>query len=954
MDLARYARAETSKELRPNGRADHTFVYERPDLRAGEGRYRLRLVVSGDRLTELTHFLRVPEAFAREYESMRSANEGIAFGAQAVGIVLYLVGGCMVGVFIMLRKRWLVWRPAVALGVVVAFVQALADLNAWPLIWTGYDTALPLNTFVLQRLFGIAGSFVITAGYLSLSFMAAESLSRKAFPNHPQQWKLWSRDAAGTVQVLGRTVGGYLYTGIEFAFIVGFYLLVSRWLHWWTPSEALVDPDVLATYAPWLSAFAPSLQAGIWEESLFRAVPIACAALLGERYGNRRAWIVAALILQAVVFGSAHANYASWPAYARPVELILPSLIWGIVYLNFGLLATAITHFLFDVILFALPLFTSTSPATRIDQVLIVLTMLIPLGIVVVARLRAGSWTELAAALRNAAWTPGAAAPAEAATAARVPDAGALPAARVRLLWGLGVLGLAAWLATLFVPADTGPFRLGRAGAEAKALETLAARGFKPPPTWRVMSSVNDRPDLQDAFVWRTSGRSAYDSLVGRYLDGPQWSVRVATFEGDVAERAEEWVVSLTSDGTVSRIEHKLPQGRPGASLDEDQARALARVAVTRTFRIDPTGLKEISAVSNKLPARRDWTFTFADTTAHVLREGELRLAVTVAGDQIVDARRLVHVPEAWEREYRSTQSTLGLLRTPRVTFVVILIVVGAVVGIIAWSRGAFPARLAFLAFGLVAVLMLVSLFNNWPALEARFSTAQPLQLQRTILAVAAVVAQGLFAATLALTLGWMHPRLQGGAARAPASAGIALGALAVGVLALEAALGRGGAPVWLNVAPVQAAVPFLSEVTAPAAAFLIRAATLGMALVLTHQLTRGWTQRRALAGAALFVVGTFVGQTGYAASPATFLIQGAISGALLVIVYVFALRFDLTLVPVMAATLAALTALRGGLAMAHGTALAGSIAGALLVAAIAAAWRRALQRPSGPNPMEG
>ena len=263
VDLALYSRAETSKEVRPNGRADHTFVYERNAEHAGAGRYRLRLVVSGDRLTELTHFLRVPEAFARQYEQMRSANDGIAFGAQAVAIVLYLIGGCMVGVFLMLRKRWLVWQQAVVLGVVIALLQALADLNAWPLIWTTYDTALPVNTFVLQRLFAIAGSFVITAGYLSLSFMAAESLSRKAFPNHPQQWKLWSRDAAGSVQVLGRTAGGYLYTGIEFAFIVGFYLLVSRLLHWWTPSEALVDPDVLATYVPWLSAFAPSVQAGL-------------------------------------------------------------------------------------------------------------------------------------------------------------------------------------------------------------------------------------------------------------------------------------------------------------------------------------------------------------------------------------------------------------------------------------------------------------------------------------------------------------------------------------------------------------------------------------------------------------------------------------------------------------------------------------------------------------------
>src|SRR5262245_3926014 len=65
IDLGKYQLEEKSQEVRPGGRVDHTFVYERTDARIGEGRYRLRLVVGGDKLTELTHFVKVPEAFSR-------------------------------------------------------------------------------------------------------------------------------------------------------------------------------------------------------------------------------------------------------------------------------------------------------------------------------------------------------------------------------------------------------------------------------------------------------------------------------------------------------------------------------------------------------------------------------------------------------------------------------------------------------------------------------------------------------------------------------------------------------------------------------------------------------------------------------------------------------------------------------------------------------------------------
>src|SRR6185369_13704791 len=111
----------------------------------------------------------------------------------------------------------------------------------------------------------------------------------------------------------------------------------------------------LASTVPWLSAVAPSLHAGFWEESLFRAVPIAGAALIGDRLGNRRLWIVGAFIVQAVIFGAGHAPYPTQPAYARPVELVLPSIGFGLLYLVFGLLPGIIAHFAFDVFWFAMP-----------------------------------------------------------------------------------------------------------------------------------------------------------------------------------------------------------------------------------------------------------------------------------------------------------------------------------------------------------------------------------------------------------------------------------------------------------------------------------------------------------------------------------------------------------------------------------------------------------------------
>jgi len=242
----------------------------------------MRLGVAGDRLSEVTHQVHIPEAFERRFQEMRFANNAIAEVAGILAGALYGIGGCVLGVLWLLRRRALAWRPALVAGAVVAALNALALVANAPQAWFGFDTAQPTWVFWGQQ-FALAVLVFVGGGLaLGLVFMAAESLSRRAFPEHPQLWKLWSRPAASSAAVLGRTAAGYLAVPIELALIAAFYFVTNRYFGWWQPSETLTDPNILGSALPALAPIGMALQAGFMEECLFRAVPLSIAALLGK------------------------------------------------------------------------------------------------------------------------------------------------------------------------------------------------------------------------------------------------------------------------------------------------------------------------------------------------------------------------------------------------------------------------------------------------------------------------------------------------------------------------------------------------------------------------------------------------------------------------------------------------------------------------------------------------
>ena len=195
----------------------------------------------------------------------------------------------------------------------IAGLLFLMHLNRLPLAWMNYDTAIGPRPFFLNQ---VVSAFTSAAGWgiaITLTFVVAEGLSQMAFGNHPRLWKVWSPEAASSVPILSQTVLGYVLVGGLFAYDVALYLCAQDLLGWWNPSSLLFQPDILAHVAPWLSPIVISLRAGFWEECLFRAVPLAGAAPIGDRLGGCRWWIDGALVAQALIFGAVHANYPAQP-----------------------------------------------------------------------------------------------------------------------------------------------------------------------------------------------------------------------------------------------------------------------------------------------------------------------------------------------------------------------------------------------------------------------------------------------------------------------------------------------------------------------------------------------------------------------------------------------------------------------------------------------------------------
>jgi membrane protease YdiL (CAAX protease family) len=904
INMKDYKLIENSQEKRPSGRVDYSIVFEHQKEKIGEGRFRLKIVISGGNVTELTHILKVPESFERRYEEMRSSNTTIASVGMVLMFLLYICFG-IVGLFFLIREKRVIWKQPLLWGSIIGLLSFFSQLNSLKLLWMDYDTALSASSFLTNTIMRLLFSSIVDTILVTLSIIIAENLARKAFPEHIQFWKLWSKDARSSKSVIGQTIGGYLWVGFELSFIIAFYFFASKVLGWWSPAETAMDPNVLAEFVPWLSPIANAFHAGFWEECLFRAIPLAGAALLGNKYGNRKAWIIGALIIQALIFGSAHATYPNQPSYARVIEMIIPFILFGIIYLRYGLLPVIIIHFTYDAILMSIPLFVSSAKGIWFDITMVTILTLLPLIIVLIAYIRNRKATEVPKNLLNSGWEP---LPGKSISEQyEETDKISIRKTSNSVLYSLYIIGIAG-IILFFTPSnirnDSPSIQITRAKAEQIAKNTVTEHGFKSAPEWKVFSKIQNYMTDENKLVWRNTNRENYKNYYNSFLFPPTWFVRFAKFDGDISERTEEWNVYIDGQGMVRSFSHKLPEVRSGKSLSKDETRIIVYNELKKIFNQEPAKLKEVSAVEKKMPNRTDWVFEFADTINYRLKTGEGRYYIQISGDKLTEYYAYLYVPEDFTRIENSRETVLKSIKSILMIIVILILISGLILGIVMWSRKQFDVK-SFLIFSSVLIALgIIHFINGLKAMPIYFPTSEPYITKYIMTGLGSV----LWLLALALIIGifagflkkWVKFSSDYSTGRTIIN-GISSAMILSGTFTILNLLKPALEPKIPDLAEASATLTFLNGIDILSKYILISVIVLFLISAVTN-ISKSWTKNRTLSIGLLILLG-FILSSFSILTISFWIISGIVLSAVLIALYIFILRYNLAIVPSLVGT---------------------------------------------------
>jgi hypothetical protein len=351
--------------------------------------------------------------------------------------------------------------------------------------------------------------------------------------------------------------------------------------------------------------------------------------------------------------------------------------------------------------------------------------------------------------------------------------------------------------------------------------------------------------------------------------------------------------------------------------------------------------LTPVGAEEKQRPERTDWSFVYADPRVDVGKDGQARVAVGVAGDEVVAVGRFVHVPEAWQRAERDREGRLTIVKLALGVAFALAALAALVSAVLHWTRGDCDRRALTRVAAIAFALSLVGIANYWPRIAMGLTTTEPVAAQASIAIAGSLLAGLLGALLLGLASGvgaWavaQQPRRPLAGALPPWMAGVAALLLTAGAGAVVAALTPRAEPLWPGYGIEAAWFPPLAAALEGARVLTVS----GVAIFALHWLARvtgDFTRRRWLTLAVLvlaFCGNALVGGDDVQVA----LAAGATQGLLAAVVVYAVLRFDYRAVPAFLAADLALQALAS--AAQKGTASAWGQCAVLVVVAAASAW---------------
>ncbi len=373
IDLSDYELKESNTRKQKN-RTDYYFVWQKKDYAIDEAHLRLSVSIYGDKLGCFGRYLDIPEEF------MRTLQKDVSFGHVLSLIttifMFFLFVAAIVVLVIQFKKDKVNWKFGLGFGVLVSVLTVLDFLNSIPLLWSAYPDTMSKGVFIAIS----AGSMFVGALLIGLIIFlfgsSGESLSCEVLKVKMPVLNWFKTKRLEKGAILETFVVGYSLAFIFLGYISLFYFLGTKYFNIWMPPEAEYS-NILGTSMPFLFPLTVAAGAAVSEEFMFRLFAIS----FFKKY-LKLTWL--GVLIPALIWAFAHSNYPVFPVYVRGIELTVAGIVFGMVFLKYGLETVLITHFVIDAALVGLPLIKSQNAYFMISGIVVVGIVFLPVLLLMV------------------------------------------------------------------------------------------------------------------------------------------------------------------------------------------------------------------------------------------------------------------------------------------------------------------------------------------------------------------------------------------------------------------------------------------------------------------------------------------------------------------------------------------------------------------------------------------
>ena len=337
------------KTMLASGYSLNDFRYEAPDRAGQTGMHtytskqpvfeqsylQVRMCIRGGQTISYQTDLLLPNQFNAWFDQQNRLSAQLSSGSLVVSICMAFA----MFVYAIIKRRYISFSRGIVLALLFVAINIIHLYNAMPGTLATIDEQnrhpdLLFYTIMMVTLTLIMGVVV------SLSAAVGDGLWREQNLN---KWARWQEHGYGD-HVWKSMIIGYLTCLFILGVQQALFAIAETSFHAFAipdPSQSMfnLNAPILFPTLAWM--------AGISEEIIFRLFGI---ALLRKVLHNR----FAAVLVSSFLWALGHAAYAVYPSYTRLIEVTILGVIFGYIFLRYGLIAAIFSHVIMDSILMGL------------------------------------------------------------------------------------------------------------------------------------------------------------------------------------------------------------------------------------------------------------------------------------------------------------------------------------------------------------------------------------------------------------------------------------------------------------------------------------------------------------------------------------------------------------------------------------------------------------------------